>query len=179
MIVKFKFHTNTIKFKYWLLCLVLLDTKFKALQSYVSIEKAPATSDKSQVSNNARDATAARHDTTSSNQHLQIHEAFPRRFRGGRKIKKFVEESRLIPVAFMVMPGCVYSTIQFIFFPFALFLSLRNYLSFVFRFALYCIRDSMFANKVRLCLKISQITAADWLCSRLQRSFLSSGILCV
>lgn len=55
-------------------------------------------------------------DTTSSNQHLQIHKAFPGRFRGGRKIKKFVEESDLIPVAFMVMPGCVYSTIQFIFF---------------------------------------------------------------
>lgn len=41
---------------------------------------------------------------------------FGRRFRGGRKIKKFVEESKLIPVAFMVMPRCVYSTIQFIFF---------------------------------------------------------------
>lgn len=53
---------------------------------------------------------------TSSNQHLQIRGAFLRRFRGGRKIKKFVEESDLIPVAFMVMPGCVYSTIQFIFF---------------------------------------------------------------
>lgn len=55
-------------------------------------------------------------DTTSSNQHLQIRGAFPGRFRGGWKIKKFVVESRLIPVAFMVMPGCVYSTIQFIFF---------------------------------------------------------------
>lgn len=66
---------------------------------------------------NATGASNARLcDTTSSNQHLQIREAFPGRFRGGRKIKKFVEESRLIPVAFMVMPGCVYSTIQFIFF---------------------------------------------------------------
>lgn len=61
-------------------------------------------------------ARTPRTDTTSSNQHLQIREALPGRFRGGRKIKKFVEESGLIPVAFMVMPGCVYSTIQFIFF---------------------------------------------------------------
>lgn len=119
----------------------------------------------------ANNDTEGHGDTTSSNQHLQIREAFPGRFRGGRKIKKFVEESSLIPVAFMVMPGCVYSTIQFIFFPFALFLSLRNYLSFEFRFALYCIWDSMFANKVRLFPKISRITAVDWLCSRLQRSF--------
>lgn len=65
----------------------------------------------------------------------------------------------------------------YIFFPSPYFF-LRNYLSFEFRFALYCIGDSMFANKVRLRLKISQITA-DWLCLRLQRSFVSSEILCV
>lgn len=118
-------------------------------------------------------------DTTSSNQHLQIREAFLVRFRGGRKIKKFVEESDLIPVAFMVMPGCVYSTIQFIFFSLSPYFFLWNYLSFEFRFALYCIRASMFANKVRLCLKISRITEVDCLCSRLQTSFLFVEILCV
>lgn len=114
--------------------------------------------------------TTAEHDIIKST--FADSRRFRWRFRGGRKIKKFVEESRLIPVAFMVMPGCVYSTIQFIFFSLRLisFATKLSILRISFRTVLYT--DSTFPNKVRVRPKISQITAVDWLCSRLQRSFL-------